>query len=186
MKDIPNFRMANTMVESSTMINGSRAAIASINKAISNATNKARPFIAPVAIGAAIAGIASSFLSGGPGVMAPPPQMAGATPRQQPEGVSIPNKSRDEMEIPGVTQQQLGNPTSSPIMANTERQIDTSGFERRKSIHANIRANGITEDQRNRMVEKLNSRYPNNRMNININDNRRSINSNNIDKLVGD
>jgi hypothetical protein len=110
-----------------------------------------------------------------PGVM-PPPEERGST--------QLTNPTRDDIEIPGVTKQILGQPTTAPHLQQQAVQLDQTGSDRRKGLRATIRTNNISPEQRQSLVSRLNGRYPGSQMNISLQDDRKTLNPHAISDLL--
>lgn len=175
-------RMANEIRPTSVVSEGVRGAIASINRELGSAVQKARPFIKPLALGALAAGATMAIMGGGPSSMPPPEERRSSS---APGGnTTLTNPTRDDIEIPGITKQILGDPSTRPQMQPQAIQLDQTGSDRRKGFHATIRANGITPAQRQSLVNRVNGRYPGSQINVNLQDNRKTLNPHSISDMI--
>jgi hypothetical protein len=172
---LANVIMANQIRPSGVAAEATRGALASINRELGTLVNKVRPLAKPLALGAVAAGATMAILGPAPGEMPPPAER---------EQVQLTNPTRDDVEIPGVTKQLLGAPTTAPHLQQKATQLDQAGSDRRKSLRATIRANNITAQQRQALVNRLNGRYPGNQMNVNLQDDRRTLNPHAISDML--
>lgn len=182
--ELANAIMANETRAPSAATKGARSALAAINRELGSAANKARPFAKPLALGALAAGATMAVMSS-PSTMPPPSERpAPASDNRDYGSTQITNATRDDVEIPGVTKQVLGEPTMRPQLQQKAAQLDQSGANRRKSLRATIRANGITPEQREALVGRVNSRYPGSRIHVNLQDDRRTLNPHSISDMI--
>jgi hypothetical protein len=151
---------------------GSRNMIASINNKIGAAKNAARPFIKPLVAAAAVTGGVMAVMGSSPGSLPPPREV---------EKTELTNQNRDDIQMPG---QDLGSPTASPQMSPSSVQMNNGPMERAKGIRASVRANGITPEQRSALTQRLNGKYPGSRINVNIRDDRKTLNVHSVSDMI--
>jgi hypothetical protein len=172
---LANVIMANQIRPSNLAAESTRSALAAINRELGTVVNKVRPLAKPLALGAIAAGATMAILGPAPGEMPPPAER---------EQVQLTNPTRDDVEIPGVTKQILGQPTVAPHLQQKATQLDEAGSNRRKSLRATIRANNITAQQRQALINRLNGRYPGSQMNVNLQDDRKTLNPHSISDMI--
>jgi hypothetical protein len=168
LEQIPNILSANSIRKTEGFAESSRNLMATINSELGSAINKVRPFIKPIAIGAAVAGAAMAILSPIPSNMPAPKDRSFKT---------------DNMEA-SPSKQVMGQPTVSPQMQPVVTDMADSSYENRKGIRTSIRANQITSEQRKELTQRLNSRYPGSHLNLNIQDDRRTLNPHAISDML--
>jgi hypothetical protein len=174
-EQLSNVIMANQIKPSNFAAEGARNTLAAINRQLGTIAHKTRPIIKPIALGAIAAGATMAVLGPTPGQLPPP---------SGDERVQLTNQTRDNIEIPGITQQILGQPSVAPHLQQKSMQIDQSSSDRRKSLRATIKANNLTTQQRQALVNRLNGRYPNSQMNVNIQDDRKTLNPHAISDML--
>ena len=175
--DLPVAMMANQINRGGAAVEGSRAALAAMNKQISSFSQAAKPYLKPLALAAAAGGLTAAILSPGPGTMA-----TGGIPSEPPPRIA--NPARDDIGIPGITNQRLGSPTAEPHLRQQTVMAETQGAERRRSIRARIQANGVTPEQRQSLSERLSSRYPGSQINVRMQDDRKSLNPHSVNDMI--
>lgn len=174
--DLSAVLMANQINKGSAGLEMSRNALAAINQDLSTVVNKARPYLKPLALAAVAGGLTAAILSPGPGTMA-----TGGVP---PPPAQSSNPNRDDISIPGIANQQLGSPSVTPQLQQRATLSETEGAQRRKSIRARIQANNVTPQQRQSLTERLSNRYPGSHINVNMRDDRRTLNPHSVNDIL--
>jgi hypothetical protein len=155
-----------------------RNMLSGINDAAREISSRVKPFAKPAMVALAAAGAMAFLTSGPPTTMSGsdlPSTLGSGTFRNRPSNLQeMQNRSRDEMSIPQLEQQVLGQPTMPQSIQNSSTQLSSS-YAKSRDIKMEISAHNLNRKQREQLVSRVSSRYPG-RMHVNVNDNRRSLN----------
>jgi len=154
--------------------------LSSINKASAQVTARIKPLAKPIMAGLAAAGFASFALSGSPGELAAPVDRVGSMPEHQ---AVIGRSNRDNVSIPELDQQALGNPSASGMRSNRQIVLDEAQSDRSRDMRMRINAQNLNATQRRELSSRLNSRFPGG-LDLNIRDSRRSLSQHTLSDMI--
>lgn len=174
LKDIPDVLSANSLNRvTGKYAQGAQDALASINESLASAINRGGRYVKPALVGLAVAGGVGFALSGSPSSLEPP---------DMPSSSGAGSMSATDVE-PNVARQVQGDPSISTRIQQAIFGTDEDTAEAQR-IRAKIRANNVSSEQRERLTQLLNSRYPNQQMNINVNDARGSLGATRLSDML--
>jgi hypothetical protein len=165
-----------------------QAVMSSINRAMGEVTSRVKPFAKPIMLGLAAASGAAFLASGPPSVMPAPEEVPSTLGRDRvglmsPPVAQIRNGARDNIAIPEVQQQILGEPTAPNPIPQRTISLDEKQFKSLKDIRMRINAESLTAQQRAQLTNTLSSRFPGT-VDVNIRDSRRMLNQHTIADMM--
>lgn len=182
--DAAEYLKATDLSSKAGFAESSKQALSGINESLAQISSKARSYAKPIAIGAAVAAGVSMFMNSDPqSMVAPAPPHSSGLSDAKMAGVaalSTPsNSARDE-----IAPQVQGNPTAPGMSSNSGWALNNQKMKQRQAVRAQIQARNIPPNERTRLISSLSNNYSNSNLNVNIRDDRRSLNRNTLSDML--